>query len=167
MISLETDLIHSIFMVKIVKTKTVNQQRLKLELLMFPYLIVTIALVLLGVKLYLQQQAFSESMSAQEYQAIFLTNGQVYFGHLSSINRSYFQLEDVYYVREEVAAQDELTEESNALPQSEFTVIRLGEEIHQPQNRMLINKDQILFWENLQADSRIVEAIGQDKERTQ
>ena len=80
------------------------------------------------------------------YQAVFLTNDQIYFGHLKSIGSDYLILSDVYYVKvnEEGAGQ----------------LVKLGVgEPHGPQDKMIINQDQVLFWENLKFDSPVVKTI--------
>jgi len=41
--------------------------------------------------------------------------------------------------------------------------MKLGGEIHGPENRMMLNKSQILFIEDLKPDSQIVGAIEADK----
>jgi len=84
------------------------------------------------------------------YQAIFLTNDQIYFGRLKNISSDYLILSDVYYakVNENGAGQ----------------LVKLGEgEPHGPRGEMIINKNQILFWENLKPDSPVVKAIKQRK----
>jgi hypothetical protein len=79
------------------------------------------------------------------YQAVFLTSDQVYFGHLTNLDSQYPILEDTYYVQ--------LGENSNK-------VVKLGEnEPHGPQNHMVLNRDQILLWEDLRPDSQIIRAI--------
>jgi hypothetical protein len=80
------------------------------------------------------------------YQAVFLVNDQIYFGHLKNINQDYLILSDVYYVKidEDGAGQ----------------LVKLGAiEPHGPKDKMIINKDQVLFWENMRFDSQIVKTI--------
>jgi len=80
------------------------------------------------------------------YQAMFLTNDQIYFGHLKNISSDYLILSDVYYVKinEEGAGQ----------------IVKLGAvEPHGPQDKMIINQDQIIFWENLKPSSPVIETI--------
>lgn len=89
-------------------------------------------------------------------QAVFLTNGQVYFGTLSTITGKVFILDDVYYLQVEGDLQGEEAETDSSL-----SLIRLGEgEIHEPANRMMVNRDQVLFWENLEADSQVTKAVA-------
>jgi hypothetical protein len=80
------------------------------------------------------------------YQAVFLTNDQIYFGHLKNINSRYLLLYDVYYVK--------ITESGAG------QLVKLGVvEPHGPIDRMIINKDQLIFWENLKPDSTVVKTI--------
>ena len=45
------------------------------------------------------------------------------------------------------------------MQQPEFTLIKLGGELHGPKDQMTINRNQILFIEELKADSKVVTAI--------
>ena len=84
------------------------------------------------------------------YQAVFLTNDQIYFGYLKSISSDYLILSDVYYAKVDESGAGQL--------------VKLGAgEPHGPKDKMIMNKDQILFWENLTSDSPVVKAIQQGK----
>lgn len=159
-----------------VRTKTripgeMRAKRFQFDVHMVPYAIVALAIVLIGVKIALIQDNFEDAIPSDQYQAVFLTNGQVYFGHLIPMGNAYFRLEDVYYIRQDATATGAGTTDTtadttntNGSTDSQFSVIRLGEEIHQPDNLMIINKEDVMFWENLQTDSRVVDAIAQEKE---
>lgn len=95
------------------------------------------------------------------YQAVFLTNGQVYFGKLSNANSSYANLEDIYYLQ----VQQIQPADANAEKQSKVTLIKLGNELHAPLDKMKINKDQVLFIEDLKKDGKVVQAIQRYKEK--
>lgn len=89
------------------------------------------------------------------YQAVFLSNGQVYFGHLKDVNSQYATLDDIYYLQvQKIQPKEEATNENQKL-----TLIKLGNEIHGPEDAMKINRDQILFWEDLKDDGKVVQAI--------
>lgn len=80
------------------------------------------------------------------YQAMFLTNDQIYFGHLKNISSEFLMLSDVYYVKIGESGAGQL--------------VKLGAiEPHAPQDKMVINKNQVLFWENMRFDSTIVQTI--------
>lgn len=97
------------------------------------------------------------------YQAVFLNNGQVYFGKLSRSGGQYPVLRDIYYLQITQPIQpSEGGSEENA--PNNINLVKLGEELHGPQDEMRINRDNILFIEDLREDSRIVQAIKQLKE---
>jgi len=95
------------------------------------------------------------------WQAVFLTNGQVYFGKVKAVGDKTLSLGDIYYLQ--VITRPLQTSQVGDQPvqtQQELTLIKLGNEIHGPQDAMLINRDQILLTEKLKNDSKVVEAIN-------
>lgn len=94
------------------------------------------------------------------YQAVFLTNGQVYFGRASHLNGDYVKLTDIYYLQVQNALQPA---QSGANNNQQIMLMKLGNELHGPMDKMLINRSQISFIEDLKPDSRVVAAIGQYK----
>lgn len=97
---------------------------------------------------------------ASTYQAVFLTNGQAYFGKLRGASSRTPVLDDVYYLQTPVQGQ------ASGTPQ--FSLAKLGQgEVHGPQDRMFINRDQLLFWEDLRQDSQVLKTIGESKSRKQ
>ncbi len=96
------------------------------------------------------------AQSQSEYQAVFLTNNQVYFGKLSDKNSRYVTLSDIYYIQVSQPLQSQ-TPASN--PQANLNLVKLGSELHGPQSVMSINRDHILFIEDLKSDSQVVKAI--------
>ncbi|EKD56204.1 MAG: hypothetical protein ACD_58C00271G0001 [uncultured bacterium] len=101
----------------------------------------------------------STDVKTGNYQAVFLSNGQVYFGRLAGVTSSYATLEDVYYLQvQKIQPADEKS-------QGKLTLIKLGNELHAPVDMMKINKDQILFYENLKEEGKVMQAIQRYKEK--
>ena len=94
-----------------------------------------------------------------QWSGVFLTNGQAYFGHFYSGPGDYARLREVYYV---LATQLQ-SQDPNIAPQTQLSLQRLGGEIHGPTQEMKISKQQILFTEELRADSPVVTSIAQLK----
>ena len=90
--------------------------------------------------------------TSSDYQAVFLTNNQVYFGKLSNQDSKYPVLTDIYYLRVTQSLQP-------SQPNPNINLIKLGDELHGPADKMEINRDQILFVEDLKPDSQVVTAI--------
>ncbi len=91
-------------------------------------------------------------LSSDKWQAVFLSNNQVYFGKLSDENPSYVTLRNVYYLR----TASDLQESKEG---SNLNLIKLGGEVHGPEDVMYIPKASVVFWENLKDSSRIVQSI--------
>jgi len=126
-------------------------------------LLVIVALAI-GMMLFTQPKSSSSSqVDTGKYQAIFLTNGQVYFGKLSDINKGYVNITDVYYLQVQQAVQPADTKTESGEPKVSLT--KLGNELHGPTDEMHISRDQVLFWENLKEDSTVVKAISDYKSK--
>ncbi len=95
-----------------------------------------------------------------KYQAVFLNSGQVYFGKLSGENGLYPVLRDVFYLQ---VAQSPQPLQQGETPQPNMSLVKLGSELHGPTDQMKINRNQILFIEDLRPDSRVVQSILQFK----
>ena len=97
---------------------------------------------------------------ASGYSAVFLANGQVYFGKLSKPTSQYVSLTDVFYLRIQQPLQPP-SEEDEDTPKRETQLIKLGQELHGPVDEIKINRDQVLFIETMKSDSRVVQGIKQ------
>jgi hypothetical protein len=82
-----------------------------------------------------------------QYQAVFLANGQTYFGRYYDRIGAYAKIEDVYYLQQ--------TQGSDPSAAPETRIVRRGRELHAPSSRMLIPKSAILFIEELKDSSPI------------
>jgi hypothetical protein len=99
----------------------------------------------------------NKNINAGEYQALFLSNGQVYFGHLSDLNNKYVSMKDIYYLQ--VQQSQNLQQGTGTDANSQVSLAKLGSELHGPEDQMHIASDQVLFWENLKNDSKVTQAI--------
>ncbi len=96
------------------------------------------------------------------YQAVFLTNGQVYFGKLSNAEGNYITLDDIYYLQVGPAQGNGPSASSTPANQN-ITLVKLGNELHGPVDEMHISRSQVLFYEDLKNDGNVVSAILKDK----
>lgn len=95
-----------------------------------------------------------ESLDEDKYQAVFLKSGtgvanslvdNVYFGKIQNASNATVELTNVYYL--------------NGENQNSISLTKLGCELHGPEDKMVINRDDISFWENLKDDGQVVKAI--------
>ncbi len=87
------------------------------------------------------------------YRGVFLANGQVYFGKQEGRSWRSITLSDVYYFQIRPSS-------TSTLRLDDLSLIKLGNEVHGPEDEIEINWDQVLFVERLRNDSPVVEAIG-------
>lgn len=96
------------------------------------------------------------AIDKDKYQAVFLTNGQVYFGKLKNISGDYLVLTDIYYLQTNGGGT---TDAEATTTETQAQLVKLGNELHGPEDEMQINNQQVLFWENLKTDGKVAEAI--------
>lgn len=119
--------------------------------MIFIFIIVTGVLFTLFIK---KEFPFDGNNNREQVrQAIFLTNGQIYFGEVKRDDDKYLVVRSIYYLK----AQDQL---DSSDPDRKISIIKLGDEIHGPEDEMYINREQVVYYENMRKDSKINEAIN-------
>jgi hypothetical protein len=103
------------------------------------------------------------AVKAKQYQAVFLTNGQVYFGKVSKVDGSYVKVTDIYYLQVQQTVQPKDTSAAAAAANQQVSLAKLGGELHGPEDIMYVSRQQVLFWENLKADGKVAKAIADYK----
>lgn len=99
----------------------------------------------------------SKYVDTSRLQAVFLNTGQVYFGNIKSLNNKYFVLTNIYYLQ---TANSGSNSSSATNAASNVTLVKLGCELHEPYDQMVINSDQVTFWENLQPGGQVAKAVS-------
>src|SRR3989344_4289205 len=95
---------------------------------------------------------FSPSLKidSSKWQAVFLTNGQVYFGHMKHLGSGFVKVSPAYYLR----TADNLQNGDKSQPA--LGLVKLGNEIHSPEEEVFVSLEQIVFWEYLNPESQVV-----------
>ncbi|MBP7806948.1 hypothetical protein KA047_00435 [Candidatus Saccharibacteria bacterium] len=149
-----------------VKTAKSRRRPLKSLSVMSLVLLVSIAILVLSTSALL---AFGKKDSKEgryvdetKLQAVFLNGGQVYFGNIQNLNREYIRMGNIYYLRVNQQVQP-----GNNAKQSDqdISLVKLGCELHGPENQMVINREQVIFWENLKNDGQVAKAVKQYQEQ--
>lgn len=96
-------------------------------------------------------------------QAVFLSNGQVYFGRITTLASDLVILNDVFYPKAQKTEQATTNEDASADTITEaggVALRKLGKnEFHEPQDTLYIQPANMLYWENLEKDSRVTKGI--------
>ncbi len=123
-------------------------------------LVVVIAGILLGGVVFSKHP----SVKSGQYQAVFLTNGQVYFGNLNNADAKNPVLNNVYYLQS--PQQNSQTGGSQSTtPSNDVTLVKLDSALHGPEDTMILKGNQILFWENLKNSGKVAQLIKQDQQK--
>lgn len=141
--------------------KSMTEPTLGSKLLVVSIIVAALAVtVAMAVGLFRGFKTTSLVMS-DRYQAVFLDNGQVYFGKLSNVNSDYAKLNDIFYLQVEQQIQPDQQQEGETAEQQQpqISLAKLGNELHGPEDEMYILQDKIVFWENLKTDGQVVTAI--------
>lgn len=113
-------------------------------------------IVLAGLSFY--RTTTGSAIDSSKYQAVFLNSGAVYFGKLQVLNSNYLKLTDVYYL------QTQSTDATNPQPAASSTstnlqLVKLGGELQGPTDEMIVNRNQVTFFENLKSDGKVTQSI--------
>jgi len=114
-------------------------------------------LILAATFLFVRWWDFTLPAFGARYQAVFLANGQTYFGHYLDRLGPYVKIENAFYIAAQPTAEEGQTPESR--------IIRRGSELHQPLPFVLIPKSAILFVEDLRQDSQVAQFMERELSR--
>ncbi len=96
-----------------------------------------------------------------KFQAVFLNGGQVYFGKVNELNSKFVDMRDIYYLR----VNQQVQPNANTSNSNDISLVKLGCELHGPEDQMTINREQVVFWENLKNDGQVAKAIEQYRQQ--
>lgn len=129
---------------------------------LLPLLITAVVLLMLGAVAWHMMKGNGGAPRDDRYQAVFLGNGQVFFGKLKNTHGDYLTLEGAYYTRKQDIPED-ATEEQKAAVNNNVSLARVGDEVYGPESTLRIKAEQVLFWQDLKSDSKVAKAIDDAK----
>ena len=107
-----------------------------------------IAAVILAIIILLAVLGWYSNKKSNLVYAVFMTNNQVYFGNVEDWDEKYLDLKNVYYLQS-----------LNSDQPQQVQVVKRGSELHIPTGDMLINREQVLFIEELSSNSPVLQNI--------
>ena len=116
-------------------------------------LIITCLIVLIGAVITVSfLLPKGERINSSGYQVVYMTSGQVFFGKLKSTEGNYLVLDTPY------TAQD-VQPEGKKQAAASTTLVKVSQQQYGPTETMSLKSNQVLFWQNLRDDSKVVQAI--------
>ncbi len=122
--------------------------------------IVAALIVIIGLGFFLKLSFGHGGAARSGLYGVFLDNGQVYFGTIAQEDQKVLRLENIYYIQ----LKDTTTQDTS---QGDVSLLKLGNELHGPEDWMEINPEHVLFVERLKSDGKVAQAIASYKQTGQ
>lgn len=141
----------------IINVRLVHGKYSKKKLIIVGILVAVLVIITAVCGWYKYNQSVATYVNGSQYQAVFLQGGQVYFGKLQVLASGY-RLTNVYYLEpsKDTANSDPNTKSG---AKQNPNLVKLGSELHGPEDQIVFEKQNVLFWENLKSDSKVSKAI--------
>lgn len=126
------------------------------------FIYLTIFLVLIFLLLFVFNFKYGNIevfLNRDRFSAVFLVNGQVYFGKIKKVDDSEILIREAYYLK----VNKDQNSSDIGQNQLSFDLLRLSQEFHGPEDEIFINKDQVIFREYLRYDSEVLKVISSQK----
>lgn len=128
--------------------------------------VIALSAITFGGLVFTRMQTAAINIDESKYQALFLTNGQVYFGKLHDFSRENYKLNDIFYLQTKTTTTDSTNpQKTTSSDAADVQLIKLGSEIHGPDDQMIVNKQQVLFFENISNDGKVAKSIQEYKKK--
>lgn len=126
-------------------------------------IVVLLAAAAITWLVFTQNRANVAGIATDKYQTVYLMNGQIYFGKLTAMSDTQYKLSNVYYLQTATpdTTKEESSSQSNAANNSQL--IKLSNAVYGPEDEMMISKDQVLYFQNLNPEGRAAQLIKTTK----
>lgn len=127
------------------------------------YVCAGLAFILVAVQFWLYSLHYNRVFASDAISAVTLTNGQTYFGRMEKFGAHTVVLFNPYYLQvnpTDGTATDATIEETTATnPEAGLQLKKLSDDFHQPNDYLIVNRDEVLYWQHLNSSSPIIEAM--------
>lgn len=119
--------------------------------------LVAIAVVLGSVWWFLLRNIGIPSyINTSEYQVACLQSGECYFGKVTAVTNDVIIIRDVFYVQKSTTATATTTTDAS---NNNLELIKLGNEVHGPEDQMVLTRSSVLYVENLKPSGKVTQTI--------
>ena len=128
-------------------------------------ILAVVVLAAIGWFVWSNSKGGATGIDSSKYQAVFMSNGQIYFGKLSDFNESSFKITSIYYPQAQTTDEASTSKTDVNDSQSNIQLFRGTDGVHGPEDQMIITKSQVLYYENLKSDSKVTQLIEQNNKQ--
>lgn len=134
--------------------KATRGVRLSRRQLIASGVIVLLLLALLGGFRWYRHR-HDQTILTDHYQVVYLVSGQIYFGKLQNTAGQYLTLTDAYTLQN----QQNSSSSSAGTVSEPSKLLKVSGQVYGPDDSIAIRAEQVQFWQNLSADSKVTKAI--------
>lgn len=95
--------------------------------------------------------------------AVRLVDGDVIYGKITDINTDPVVIESVYYNYDQKRSENDSNSKANINETADLRLVKRGNETHGPDGKLQIFRSQVVFMENLRADSKVLKVIEENE----
>ncbi len=128
-------------------------------------IIIVAVLIVAGIGwiVWSRMQPAGDGINTSRYQAVYLANGQIYFGKLETLGSNKMRLTNVYYLQTKTDSTTSGDASKDQSASGNFQLIKLRGAVYGPSDEMIISNDQIIYFQNLEENSKASELIKSDR----
>lgn len=135
-----------------VRTPSIKRSRMKSLGLA---LVSILAVGLLGLIAWYTLRPSAQPLNANQYQVVYLTGGQMFFGKLQNTDGDYLYMKSPYTAQSTTASADDKTKAAEPTT----TLLRVKDQLYGPDDTVAVKSSQVVFWQNLRDDSKVTQAL--------
>jgi hypothetical protein len=102
-------------------------------------------------------QLHQQHIMKDRYQAVYLSSGKIYFGKLQNTGGDYLTLTQAFTTQDLTAPATQNSKQQ--IQQTQTAITKLSQQVYGPDDTIALSSKQVLFWQNLRDDSKVVQAI--------
>lgn len=126
--------------------------------------LVVVGLAVAGWFAWSNLRGSSLAIDSDKYQAVFLTNGNTFFGKLETAGDNQMKLSQVFYP--ESAATTDADDQQMENPDANTTrLIPFKEHMYGPEDEMMFDRSQLVFFMNLKSDGQVSKLIKEYQDK--
>lgn len=137
---------------------------------MFLAKVITVIIVLVVgaflLRSWVLKPSLPKGLSNDSLKAVFLDNGQVYFGEVETPNKDFLLIKNPYYLQTRTVLQEPVEEGKEPQKRQQLSLAALGGpglQLHGPTKEMYIPWASVMYLENLRDDSQVVKLITENE----
>lgn len=135
------------------KSSHVPQHKRTMSTLKWPIIGASVVVLAALVTVIILRAQPLQKIETTQYQAVYLINGQMYFGKLQNTEGTYLYMRSPYMPQSTTSSEGQTTDANTS------TLVRVKDQLWGPEDSIAIRSDQVAFWQNLRDDSKVSQAI--------